>query len=223
MVDTALQSTHAYKEITVRENEHLVYEIVHNNESIHDSILYRFICKRNSVLKLIFLLMGTRSSTIRCEIVLQDVGAQATILGCCALTGFAHQTIEIVQQHDAPHTNSYSLVHAAVTDHASFKYDGKIIVAEHAHATDAALYNKNLLLSNTARAVALPSLEVHTNRVQCKHGTATGRCDREQLLYMQSRGIEASKAKELLLRSFFSCGFDWDSNQVDNVMQHMLK
>lgn len=209
-------------EMVVGENEHLVHEIVQDNGTVHDSINYRFICKRNSSLKLMVLLMGARSVSIRCEIILAEVGAQATILGGCALTESAQQTIEIVQQHDAPHTTSYSLVHAAITDQASFKYDGKIIVAPHASATDAALYNKNLLLSNTARAVALPSLEVHTNRVQCKHGTATGRCNQEQLRYMQSRGIELCKAKELLLHSFFSCGFEWTSEQVDTVMQHLL-
>lgn len=207
----------------VHENEHLAYEILQNNESIHDSITYRFVCNRNSVFKLTLLLMSTRSVTIRCEIILRDVGAQATILGCCALTGSAYQTIEMVQQHDAPHTTSFSLVHAVVTDQATFKYDGKITIAEHATATDAALYNKNLLLSNTARAVASPSLEVLTNHVQCKHGTATSRCDQEQLLYMQSRGISTQKAQELILQGFFSQVGALKQDQLNRFMHQLLK
>ena len=90
-----------------------------------------------------------------------------------------------------------------------------IVLERHYHGTirveqDAAWYvasqnNKNILLiSNDARAVSVPSLEVLTNEVQCFHGSASGRCDDEQLFYLQSRGIDKKQAHRLLLQAFFA-------------------
>jgi Fe-S cluster assembly protein SufD len=50
----------------------------------------------------------------------------------------------------------------------------------------------------------VPSLEVLTNDVQCKHGTAVGQLDVQHLLYMQSRGIGIKEAKKILIHGFFS-------------------
>ena len=65
--------------------------------------------------------------------------------------------------------------------------------------------NRNLLLSDGARADSVPNLEIETGEiVGAGHASATGRCDDEQLFYLQARGIPSDEARRLVLRGFFA-------------------
>jgi Fe-S cluster assembly protein SufD len=65
--------------------------------------------------------------------------------------------------------------------------------------------NRNLLLSDGARADSVPNLEIETgNIVGAGHASATGRFDDLQLFYLQSRGIPEDEARRLVVRGFFA-------------------
>ena len=65
--------------------------------------------------------------------------------------------------------------------------------------------NRNLLLSDGARADSVPNLEIETGEiVGAGHASTTGRFDDEQLFYLQSRGIPADIARRLVIRGFFA-------------------
>jgi Fe-S cluster assembly protein SufD len=65
--------------------------------------------------------------------------------------------------------------------------------------------NRNLLLSDGARADSVPNLELETGElIGAGHASATGRFDDDQLFYLQSRGIPASVARALVIRGFFA-------------------
>lgn len=212
-----------YNHIIVPENAQHAYQITEHDISIDQSpVIFQFVCKKNSTLTVELFLVGARSSTLRVELLLEGQGAYASLFGACALTGNAQQTVEIVQQHMARYTTSVSNVHVVLDGEAMLSYDGKITILKDAHHADAALYNKNIVLSGQARAVAVPSLEVHTNRVHCKHGTATGQFDQDQLHYMRSRGIGMEKARQLLLQSFFTSGNRSNFKQVDRLIKNLV-
>ncbi|MGE0010565.1 MAG: SufD family Fe-S cluster assembly protein [Candidatus Babeliales bacterium] len=209
-------------EIIVRDCERLDYVLTLDSARAHTSSRYRFVCKRDGNLKLTFIAIGPCAREISIEVILEEEGAQATIHGCYALNGTMQHHITLVQDHQAPHTKSYSMVQCALAGEALFNYHGIINIAQRAHGTDAALYNKNVLLSHTARAVAMPSLEVHTNSVQCKHGTATSSFNDDQVVYLKSRGIDEQKAKELLIRGFFSDEFNLTQEQFARITHELL-
>lgn len=186
------------------------------------TVIYRFTLQEASSLSLKIFSIGDHSSACRVEVILQGQRACATIHGCYALTAKAQQHLELVQDHQASYTTSYSLVHSALTDQADFAYSGIIKVAQEARGADAALYNKNILLSSTAKVVAVPSLEVLTNSVQCKHGTATSSFDAEQLFYLQSRGLSLDNSKELLIAAFLSDEFGVEHRDRDRIIKQLL-
>jgi len=62
--------------------------------------------------------------------------------------------------------------------------------------------NNNLILSNKAHVDSIPGMEILTNDVQCKHGATVGKIDPEQLFYMESRGIDPTEGKQLLIEGF---------------------
>ncbi|HYN78908.1 MAG TPA: SufD family Fe-S cluster assembly protein, partial [Lamprocystis sp. (in: g-proteobacteria)] len=81
-------------------------------------------------------------------------------------------------------------------------FDGRVYVAEGAAKTDAAMSNRNLLLSAGAEVDTKPQLEINADDVKCSHGTTVGQIDPEQLFYLRSRGISAAVARRMVSLGF---------------------
>merc|ERR1711992_239313 len=61
---------------------------------------------------------------------------------------------------------------------------------------------RTLLLSKTAKAKAMPSLQIQADDVVCSHGAAVTELDEDQVFYLKSRGLDAEGARRLLLIAF---------------------
>jgi Fe-S cluster assembly protein SufD len=71
--------------------------------------------------------------------------------------------------------------------------------------TDSYEANRNLVLTDGARAESIPNLEIETGDIRgAGHASATGRFDDEQLFYLQARGISESEARRLVVLGFLS-------------------
>ncbi len=138
------------------------------------------------------------------EMLLLGEGAQAQVRGIVALNKDEAVTITTRQEHRAAHTKSDVAIKSLLAGSAQFMHEGLIEVNKTARDTYASQQNKNILLSSQARAYSRPSLEVKTNEVKCVHGTATGPLDKNQLLYLVSRGISSTQARHILLRGFIA-------------------
>ena len=82
---------------------------------------------------------------------------------------------------------------------------GDVFIGAAAEGTDTYEINRNLVLSEGARADSIPNLEIETGQIiGAGHASATGRFDDEQLFYLRSRGIPADEARRLVVRGFFA-------------------
>jgi Fe-S cluster assembly protein SufD len=81
-------------------------------------------------------------------------------------------------------------------------FHGGILIREGADGTDAALSNKNLLLSDNAEIDTQPVLEIHADEVKAAHGATVGRLDETALFYLRARGIPLAQARVLLTLAF---------------------
>jgi len=72
-----------------------------------------------------------------------------------------------------------------------------------AQQTSAYQSTHSLLLSEKARADALPILEIEADDVRCKHGSTTGMVDDEQVFYLMSRGLSRQEAQRMIVQGFF--------------------
>lgn len=131
-------------------------------------------------------------------------GAVSTMLGAYFPSGDQHQEHWTVQDLKAPHAHSELLYKGALTDTGHSLYYGTIRVGSAARGTDSYQTNRNLLLSNTARADSNPQLEINTNDVRCSHGSSAGQVDKDQLFYAQSRGIPRAEAERMLVLGFLA-------------------
>ncbi len=194
-------------EYSIGENQHRRYALVIDNDNDGAKQHYFFYLECNAHLDAEFLIFNT-SIELTIECVLVGQGAQARIVGAYGVRGLNKVKINTMQHHQAAHTRSKLIMRGVLYDDAYAHYHGSVTVARDAHGCDVSQENKNMLMSNNARAVSEPQLQVFTDDVRCFHGSATGRCDDEQLFYCASRGIDEKVAQKLLLQAFVADIFE---------------
>lgn len=133
-------------------------------------------------------------------------GASAELLGVYfATTGqfFEHR---MHVDHAVPNAKSrVNFKGALAGKDAHTVWIGDVLIRAVAQGTDTYELNRNLLLSDGARADSVPNLEIETGEiVGAGHASTTGRFDDEQLFYLMSRGITLENARRLVVRGFFN-------------------
>ncbi len=137
------------------------------------------------------------------ETFLSEPGASAEMLGL--FFGNEDQFVDYhtSQEHMAPNTTSDLLYKGVLSDRARSVFSGMIRVHEGAQKTDAYQTNRNLLLSDDARADSIPNLEIRANDVRCSHGATVAPLDEDEIFYLQSRGLERPEATKIIVDGFF--------------------
>ena len=149
-------------------------------------------------------LLGSRMEKTNSYFRMVGPGAQVFVHGFMFGEARQHFDLHTLQQHLADHTTSDLLIKSCLKDRARSIYQGLIQVAEGAQRTDAYQANRNLLLSDTARADSIPGLEILANDVRCTHGATIGNVDPEQLHYLMTRGLPRLDAQRLIVEGFFA-------------------
>ncbi len=124
------------------------------------------------------------------------------MLGLYFGDGDQHFDFNTSQDHVAPNTLSDLLYKGALDGASRAVFRGIIRVRPGAQQTDAYQTNRNLVLSEEARADSLPNLEIEADDVRCSHGATIGQLDEDHLFYLVSRGIPPEKAERLVVLGF---------------------
>lgn len=117
-----------------------------------------------------------------------------------------HLEHRMLVDHSVPDCRSYVNYRGGLQgDGAHTVWVGDVLIQAEATGTDTYEINRNLVLSDGARADSVPNLEIETGEViGAGHASATARFDEDQLFYLMSRGIEAAEARRLVVRGFFA-------------------
>jgi Fe-S cluster assembly protein SufD len=158
---------------------------------------------RDGELQWIQTLLGGRMTKTNSYFDLAGPGARAFVHGFMFGDGRQHYHLHTLQRHLSDHCTSDLLIKGCLKDSARSVYQGLIQVSEGAQRTDAYQANRNLLLSDTARADSIPGLEILANDVRCTHGATIGQVDEEQLYYLMTRGLPRREAQRLIVEGFF--------------------
>jgi Fe-S cluster assembly protein SufD len=118
--------------------------------------------------------------------------------------GDQHLDHDTQQNHLARNTTSDLLFKGALKDQSRSVWQGMIYVAPGAQKTDGYQANRNLVLSNQARADSIPGLEILADDVRCTHGATVGKIDPDPIFYLLSRGIPYPQAERLIVEGFFA-------------------
>ncbi|WP_375490443.1 Fe-S cluster assembly protein SufD [uncultured Jatrophihabitans sp.] len=133
-------------------------------------------------------------------------GGRAELLGVSFAGDGQHFETRLFVDHDVPNCTSDVLYkNALLGESARTVWIGDVRIRPAATGTSTYELNRNLLLSDGARADSVPNLEIETGEIAgAGHASATGRFDDLQLFYLQSRGIPADEAQRLVVRGFFA-------------------
>ena len=106
--------------------------------------------------------------------------------------------------HAAPNCKSRVTYKGALQGNkAHTVWIGDVLIRVVAEGTDTYELNRNLLLTDGARADSVPNLEIETGEIEgAGHASASGRFDDEQLFYLQARGISVDEARRLVVLGF---------------------
>ncbi|OBK70335.1 Fe-S cluster assembly protein SufD [Mycobacterium sp. 1274761.0] len=138
-------------------------------------------------------------------------GGDAELLGLYFADDGQHFESRLLVDHAEPNCRSHVTYKGALQgDPDSSRPDthtvwiGDVLIRAAATGTDTFETNRNLVLTDGARADSVPNLEIETGEIAgAGHASATGRFDDEQLFYLQARGIPEDQARRLIVRGFF--------------------
>ncbi|QDV31229.1 FeS cluster assembly protein SufB [Planctopirus ephydatiae] len=152
--------------------------------------------------------LGSRLAHTHQDVSLDGRGAVAQVNGVTFAINRQVISYYTQQTHRAPDTRSDLLYKDVLRDESRVIWRGMIDVEKGAPRTDGYQRNDSLLLSTTARADAIPGLEIETDDVRCTHGATVGEVDQDQILYCMCRGLSRHEAMHMIVEGFFQQVYD---------------
>ena len=162
----------------------------------------RGVVERDGALDWIALGFGSARGRVAMETNLAGPGADAKVTGAYATQHRQHLDYATTQEHSAPNTTSDLAFRGILGGRSNTVWSGMIKVDPGAQQIDAFQESRNLLLTKTAHADAIPGLEILANDVRCTHAAAIAQIDPDQLFYLRSRGLRDEVAKRLVIEGF---------------------
>ncbi len=172
---------------------------------------------RDADIRTLALGFGADLSRAEAETVLAEPGGFSEMLGVFFADGEQHFDHRTLQDHVAPNCQSDLLYKGALRDHSRAVYSGWVHVRPDAQKTNAMQTSRNIVLSEHAKADAIPNLEIEANDVRCGHAASVGPVDEDTIFYLQSRGITREDAERLIVSGFFQEVLD--RVQIDEVRE----
>ncbi|MGB9304422.1 MAG: Fe-S cluster assembly protein SufD [Mycobacterium sp.] len=167
---------------------------------------------KDAVLRHVTVTLGGEVVRLSANVRYSGPGGDAELLGLYFADDGQHLESRLLVDHAYPDCTSSVLYKGALQGDptsdlpdAHTVWIGDVLIRAAATGTDTFEVNRNLVLTDGARADSVPNLEIETGEIAgAGHASATGRFDDEQLFYLRSRGIPEEQARRLVIRGFFA-------------------
>ncbi|MBZ4486501.1 Fe-S cluster assembly protein SufD [Microbacterium sp. cx-55] len=159
---------------------------------------------RDARLRHIVISFGGGVVRVNPSVELAGSGSRGELYGLSFADAGQHLESQVYMFHKGPQTSGDVLYKGALQgDTARSVWIGDVLIGPYAVGTDSYEANRNLVLTDGARADSIPNLEIQTGDIRgAGHASATGRFDDEQLFYLQARGIGEDEARRLVVLGF---------------------
>jgi Fe-S cluster assembly protein SufD len=201
--DVATSFINGVSEIVVHENANLNYWMLEqhasNEQHIQTTQVYQ---ERNSNFKTGTFTFGGKLVRNDLNIAVNGEGCETHLNGISLTDGNMHVDHHTVVDHLKPHCESNENYKGILSGKSTGVFNGKVFVRPDAQKINAFQNNQNILLSDDATINSKPELEIYADDVKCSHGSTTGELDEEALFYLQSRGVNPTEAKKMMINAF---------------------
>ncbi len=175
------------------------------DEAVHTSA-HQARVDADATLKHFVISFGGGVVRVNPSVELAGAGSEGYLYGLSYADAGQHLESQVYLHHKGPHTKGDVLYKGALQgDGAHSVWIGDVLIGAAATGTDSYEANRNLVLTEGARADSIPNLEIETGDILgAGHASATGRFDDEQLFYLQARGISEEEARRLVVLGFLT-------------------
>lgn len=195
--------SHAVSELVVGPASRVRYVVAQHLEGgVNHHGTQRVELSRDADLFMLLTSFGGHFSKLDSGAILHGPGSRTRILGFLFGEKRQHFDHHTVLDHRSDHTSSDLDFKVVLSERSRSAYTGLIRIPKEAPYSEAYQENRNLLLSERARAESIPELEISIDEVQCKHGATVGPVDPAQLFYLMSRGIPEQEAIRQIVGGF---------------------
>lgn len=160
--------------------------------------------KKDSLLRVLSFSDGGKFTRNDYQTNLMESGSHVDFIGLWMLRKKRQHHAHIQVKHTAPHCTSSQFFKGIVHEESKSSFEGKIFVESEAQKTEAYQLNRNLVLSDDAKAFSKPNLEIFADDVKASHGATVSQLSDESLFYLQSRGLSKSAARSLVMKAFWN-------------------
>jgi Fe-S cluster assembly protein SufD len=176
-----------------------------DTESVHNSAQFAKL-GRNSKLRHMVVSLGGKTLRVSTSAEFTATGGDVELLGMYFADAGQYIENRLYVDHAVPNCKSRVTYKGALQgEKAHTVWVGDVLIRMAAEGTDTYELNRNLLLTDGARADSVPNLEIETGKIEgAGHASASGRFDDEQLFYLQARGINEREARRLVVRGFLN-------------------
>lgn len=176
-----------------------------SEKSVHTSAQFAKL-GRNSKLKHVVVSLGGKTLRVTPSAEFTAPGGEVELLGLYFADQGQYMEHRLYVDHAVPNCKSRVTYKGALQgEKAHTVWVGDVLIRMAAEGTDTYELNRNLLLTDGARADSVPNLEIETGKIEgAGHASASGRFDDEQLFYLQARGIPEIEARRLVVRGFLN-------------------
>jgi len=177
---------------------------------------------RNATLRHITITLGGKIVRVCTNVRYAGPGGSLDAIGVYFADAGQHQEHRLFVDHETPNCVSNVEYKGALQgDSAHTVWIGDVLIRAAAEGTKTYELNRNLILTEGARADSVPNLEIETGEIiGAGHASATGRFDDEQLFYLRSRGITEDDARRLVVHGFFAAIINRIG--VGGVQEHVM-
>ena len=194
-------------EIIARDGANLTVVTVQqwDDEAVH-AASHQTRVDRDATVRHIIVSFGGGVVRVNPNLELSGTGSHGELFGLAFSDAGQHLESQVYMHHKGQETTGDVLYKGALQGAtARTVWIGDVLIGPDAKGTDSYEANRNLLLTNGARADSIPNLEIQTGDIKgAGHASATGRFDDEQLFYLQARGISEDEARRLVVLGFLA-------------------
>ncbi|MBD3752607.1 MAG: Fe-S cluster assembly protein SufD, partial [Micrococcales bacterium] len=194
-------------EIIVRDGANLTLVSLQrwDDDAVHVAA-HQAVVGRDATLRHTVVSLGGAVVRVNPSVDLAGAGSEGKLYGLSFADAGQHLESQVYVHHRGPNTTADVLYKGALQgSSARSVWVGDVLIGRDAVGTDSYEANRNLVLTDGARADSIPNLEIETGDIQgAGHASATGRFDDEQLFYLQARGIPEEEARRLVVIGFLS-------------------
>jgi Fe-S cluster assembly protein SufD len=152
--------------------------------------------------KVLEVAMGSQLSRSEIEFDIKGPEISAELLGIYVLSQNQQSDHYTSVKHLIGGSQTVQIYKGLLAGKSKGVFNGHVLIAPDAQKANSEQLNKNLLLSSEAEVNSKPELEIYADDVKATHGSTIGQIQKEEVFYLQTRGIKKEKAIQLVSEAF---------------------